>query len=166
MGHNALKVGSAANRRERAGSSTRPLANRKKASNSSRIRLCPRWDQKIEHGGEVSVLGTTCNSSARSFAYANMVVDRTSHRVLLHRVDPRVEDEHAAAALKEAFAKYGRPEPVRIDWGRRLLSGAFASAQLGKDVQLPKGGILICRGASVPTREMYSNSKARAQRRI
>jgi transposase InsO family protein len=68
---------------------------------------------------------------ARGWVYLVAVLDRHSRRVLSHRVSITMRADFRVAALEDAITRYGAPEIVNADQGRRFTRADFVAAFKG-----------------------------------
>jgi putative transposase len=71
---------------------------------------------------------------ARGFAYLAAIVNWFSRKVLSHCVSITMEADFCVEALKEAIARYGRPEIFNTDQGSQFTSMAFTGVPLHEKI--------------------------------
>ena len=76
----------------------------------------------------------------RGFVYLVAVVDVFTRRVLSHRLSITMEAEFCVEALKEALAKYGKPEIFNTDQGSQFTSIDFTKVLLDLKVSISMDG--------------------------
>ena len=77
---------------------------------------------------------------ARGFVYLVAIVDWFTRRVLSWRVSITMDVEFCIAALREAMAKYGKPDIFNSDQGSQFTSQAFTSVLQEADIQISMDG--------------------------
>jgi putative transposase len=82
-------------------------------------------DLVIGRPDQVWALDTTYIRLNRGFVYLTAVVDVASRKVLAYRVAITLEAGHAVEALREAGARYGRPQIVNTDQGSQFTAQSF-----------------------------------------
>ena len=76
----------------------------------------------------------------RGFVYLVAVIDVFTRRVLSHRLSITMEAEFCVEALKEALAKYGKPEIFNTDQGSQFTSIDFTKVLLDLKVSISMDG--------------------------
>jgi putative transposase len=94
----------------------------------------------IVRANQVWALDTTYIPMVKGFVYLTAVVDVASRKVLAHKVAVTLEACHAVDILKEAFARYGRPEIVNTDQGSQFTAEEFTSVVLQQGCKLSMDG--------------------------
>ena len=94
----------------------------------------------IERANQVWALDTTYIPMARGFVYLTAVVDVASRRVLAHKVATTLEACHAREVIKQALARWGKPEIVNTDQGSQFTATTFTEAVLSQGCQLSMDG--------------------------
>ena len=81
---------------------------------------------KIERPNQVWATDISYIPMRRGFVYLVAVVDVFTRRVLSHRLSITMEAEFCVEALKEALAKYGKPEIFNTDHPSSTLPAGFS----------------------------------------
>jgi putative transposase len=77
---------------------------------------------------------------AHGFMYLVAVMDWHSRKVLAHRVSNTMDSGFCMEALKEALARFGRPEIFNTDQGSQFTSAAFTGVLEAAGVQISMDG--------------------------
>lgn len=77
---------------------------------------------------------------ARGFMYLVAIIDWHSRKVLAQRVSNTMEAVFRVEALKEALARFGRPEVFNTDQGSQFTSSAFTGVLQAAGVQISMDG--------------------------
>lgn len=77
---------------------------------------------------------------AQGFMYLVAVIDWHSRKVLAHRLGNTMEAAFCVEALKEALARFGRPEIFNTDQGSQFTSDAFIGVLEAAGVQISMDG--------------------------
>lgn len=95
---------------------------------------------KIERPNQVWATDISYIPMRRGFVYLVAVVDVFTRRVLSHRLSITMEAEFCVEALKEALAKYGKPEIFNTDQGSQFTSIDFTKVLLDLKVSISMDG--------------------------
>jgi putative transposase len=95
---------------------------------------------KIERPNQVWATDISYIPMRRGFVYLVAVVDVFTRRVLSHRVSITMEAEFCVEALREALAKYGKPEIFNTDQGSQFTSIDFTGVLLDAKVSISMDG--------------------------
>ena len=95
---------------------------------------------KIERPNQVWATDISYIPMRRGFVYLVAVVDVFTRRVLSHRVSITMEAEFCVEALKEALARYGKPEIANSDQGSQFTSIDFTGVLLDAKVSISMDG--------------------------
>jgi len=95
---------------------------------------------KVERPNHVWAMDITYIPMRRGFVYLAAVVDWATRRVLSHRVSITMEAEFCVEAVKEALAKYGKPEIFNTDQGSQFTSLDFTGVLLDAKVSISMDG--------------------------
>jgi putative transposase len=76
----------------------------------------------------------------RGHLYLVAIMDWHSRKVLSWRVSNSMDTRSSVKALKEALARFGRPEIFNTDQGSQFTSDAFAGVLLEHGVQISMNG--------------------------
>jgi putative transposase len=95
---------------------------------------------KIERPNQVWATDISYIPMRRGFVYLVAVVDVFTRRVLSHRVSITMEAEFCVEALREALAKYGKPEIFNTDQGSQFTSIDFTGVLLDEKVSISMDG--------------------------
>ncbi|WP_281927849.1 IS3 family transposase [Methylocystis iwaonis] len=95
---------------------------------------------KIERPNQVWATDISYIPMRRGFVYLAAVVDVFTRRVLSHRVSITMEAEFCVEALKEALAKYGKPEIFNTDQGSQFTSLDFTGVLLDAKISISMDG--------------------------
>lgn len=79
----------------------------------------------IERPNQVWAMDTTYIPMRRGFVYLTAVVDWATRRVLAWRLSISLAADAAVEALREAIARYGRPEIMNTDQGSQFTAADF-----------------------------------------
>ena len=96
--------------------------------------------QTITRPNQVWAMDITYIPMARGFVYLNAVVDWATRKVLAWRLSITLETEPCLEALREAMAKYGRPEIMNTDQGSQFTSIDFIKALTDADIKISMDG--------------------------
>jgi putative transposase len=77
---------------------------------------------------------------ARGFVYLAAVVDWFSRKVLAWKLSITLETEFCLEAVKEALARYGKPEIFNTDQGSQFTSIAFTGLLLKNEIKISMDG--------------------------
>jgi putative transposase len=77
---------------------------------------------------------------AKGFMYLVAVIDWHSRKVLAHRVSNTMDSGFCVEVLKEALARFGRPEIFNTDQGSQFTSAAFTGVLEAAGVQISMDG--------------------------
>ena len=94
----------------------------------------------IHKSNQVWALDTTYIRMKHGFVYLTAVVDVYSRCILAHKTAITLEAIHALDVLKEAFARFGRPDIVNTDQGRQFTAQSFVELVQGHGVKLSMDG--------------------------
>jgi putative transposase len=95
---------------------------------------------KIKRPNQVWATDISYIPMRRGFVYLAAVVDVSTRRVLSHRVSITMEAEFCVEALKEALAKYGKPEIFNTDQGSQFTSLDFTGVLLNAKIAISMDG--------------------------
>jgi putative transposase len=95
---------------------------------------------KIDRPNQVWATDISYIPMRRGFVYLVAIVDVFTRRVLSHRVSITMEAEFCVEALKEALAKYGKPEIFNTDQGSQFTSIDFTGVLLDEKVSISMDG--------------------------
>jgi putative transposase len=95
---------------------------------------------KIERPNHVWAMDITYIPMRRGFVYLAAVVDWATRRVLSHRVSITMDAEFCVEAVKEALARYGKPEIFNTDQGSQFTSLDFTGMLLDAKVSISMDG--------------------------
>ena len=95
---------------------------------------------KIERPNQVWATDISYIPMRRGFVYLVAVVDVFTRRVLSHRLSITMEADFCVEALKEALAKYGKPEIFNTDQGSQFTSIDFTKVLLDLKVLISMDG--------------------------
>lgn len=76
----------------------------------------------------------------RGFLYLVAVMDWASRKVLSWRLSNTMDAEFCVSALKEALAKYGKPDVFNTDQGSQFTSSAFTETLKEAEVKISMDG--------------------------
>lgn len=76
----------------------------------------------------------------KGFLYLVAVMDWASRKVLSWRLSNTMDAEFCVSALKEALAKYGKPDVFNTDQGSQFTSSAFTETLKGAEVKISMDG--------------------------
>ena len=76
----------------------------------------------------------------RGFLYLVAIMDWFSRKVLAWRLSNSLEADFCIEALKEAMAKYGKPEIFNTDQGGQFTSSAFTQVLKDAKVKISMDG--------------------------
>ena len=94
----------------------------------------------VERPNQVWAMDITYIPMARGFVYLAAVVDWFSRRVLAWRLSITLEVEFCLDAVKDALARYGRPEIFNTDQGSQFTSAAFTGLLLDNTIAISMDG--------------------------
>ncbi|MGI9142613.1 MAG: IS3 family transposase [Fluviibacter sp.] len=94
----------------------------------------------IREANQVWALDTTYIPMAKGFVYLTCVIDWVSRKVLAAKVAITLESCHAVEVLKQAFARYGRPQIINTDQGSQFTATDFVEAVKAQGCQLSMDG--------------------------
>ena len=97
-------------------------------------------DVAVTRPNQVWAADITYVPMAKGFMYLVAVIDWHSRKVLAHRVSNTMEAGFCVEALKEALARYGRPEIFNTDQGSQFTSDAFTGVLEGAGVRISMDG--------------------------
>lgn len=95
---------------------------------------------KIERPNHVWTTDISYISMRGGFVYLVTVVDFFTRRALSHRVSITMKAEFCVEALKEALAKYGKPEIFNTDQGSQFTSIDFTGVLFDEKVSISMDG--------------------------
>lgn len=90
----------------------------------------------VTRSNQVWAMDITYIPMARGFVYLTAVVDWFSRKVLAWRLSVTLETEPCLEALKEAMARYGKPEIMNTDQGSQFTSIDFIKALKAAEIQI------------------------------
>ena len=94
----------------------------------------------VERPNQVWAMDITYIPMARGFVYLAAVVDWFSRRVLAWRLSITLEVEFCLDAVKDALARYGRPEIFNTDQGSQFTSTDFTRLLLDNKIAISMDG--------------------------
>lgn len=94
----------------------------------------------VTRPNQVWAMDITYIPMARGFVYLTAVVDWFSRKVLAWRLSVTLETEPCLEALKEAMARYGKPEIMNTDQGSQFTSIDFIKALKDAEIQISMDG--------------------------
>jgi putative transposase len=94
----------------------------------------------VTRPNQVWAMDITYIPMARGFVYLTAVVDWFSRKVLAWRLSVTLETEPCLEALKEAMARYGKPEIMNTDQGSQFTSIDFIKALKAAEIQISMDG--------------------------
>jgi putative transposase len=97
-------------------------------------------DLTIERPNQVWAADITYLPIGRGFLYLVAVIDWASRAVLSWRLSNTMDASFCVAALKEALARYGKPEIFNTDQGSQFTSADFTGALGEADVRISMDG--------------------------
>jgi putative transposase len=97
-------------------------------------------DLEITRPGHVWCADITYLPMRRGFLYLVAVMDWASRRVLAWRLSNTMDAEFCVEALKEALARFGRPEIFNTDQGSQFTSADFTDVLRDAEVRISMDG--------------------------
>jgi putative transposase len=97
-------------------------------------------DLEITKANHVWCADITYLPMRRGFLYLVAIMDRASRKVLAWRLSNTMDAEFCVEALKEALARFGRPEIFNTDQGSQFSSNDFTDVLLGAEVRISMDG--------------------------
>jgi putative transposase len=94
----------------------------------------------IERPNQVWCADITYIPIGRGFLYLVAVMDWASRAVLAWRLSNTMDTSFCLAALREALARFGRPEIFNTDQGSQFTSAAFTGALTAASVRISMDG--------------------------
>ncbi len=94
----------------------------------------------VTRRNQVWAMDITYIPMARGFVYLVAVLDWFSRKVLAWRLSVTLETEPCLEALKEAMARYGKPEIMNTDQGSQFTSIDFIKALKNAKIQISMDG--------------------------
>ena len=94
----------------------------------------------ITRPNQVWAMDITYIPMARGFVYLSAVVDWATRKVLAWRLSISLETEPCLEALREAIAKYGKPEIMNTDQGSQFTSIDFIKALTEAGIKISMDG--------------------------
>ena len=76
----------------------------------------------------------------RGFLYLVAIMDWYSRKVLSWRLSNSMDADFCVEALKEAFAKYGKPEIFNTDQGSQFTNGAWIDLLVDANIKISMDG--------------------------
>ncbi len=95
---------------------------------------------KIEHPNQVWCVDITYIPMRRGFLYLVAIMDWYSRKVLSWRLSNSMDAEFCVEALKEAVAKYGKPEIMNSDQGGQFTGFDWIQALKDANVKISMDG--------------------------
>jgi len=95
---------------------------------------------KVTRVNQVWAADITYIPMARGFAYLVAIIDWYSRRVLSWRLSNTLETFFCVEALREALARFGRPEIFNTDQGSQFTDQDFTGILLGLGVRISMDG--------------------------
>ena len=95
---------------------------------------------KIERPNQVWCVDITYIPMRRGFLYLVAIMDWYSRKVLSWRLSNSMEADFCVAALKEAIAKYGKPEIMNSDQGSQFTGFDWTQALKDAGVKISMDG--------------------------
>jgi putative transposase len=94
----------------------------------------------IDRPNQVWCADITYIPMPRGFLYLVAIMDWYSRKVLAWRLSNSMDADFCVEALKEALAKYGRPEIFNTDQGSQFTSGAWIDVLTDAKVKISMDG--------------------------
>lgn len=95
---------------------------------------------RIDRPNQVWAMDTTYIPMRRGFVYLSVVLDWASRRVLAWRLSISLAADAPVEALKEAIARYGKPEIMNTDQGSQFTATAFTDVLRAHDIAISMDG--------------------------
>jgi putative transposase len=95
---------------------------------------------KVSRVNQVWAADITYIPMARGFLFLVAIIDLYSRRVLAWRLSNTLETTFCVEALREALARYGRPEIFNTDQGAQFTSEDFTSVLLDGGIKISMDG--------------------------
>jgi putative transposase len=95
---------------------------------------------KVSRVHQVWASDITYIPMARGFLFLVAIIDLYSRRVLAWRLSNTLETSFCVEALREALARYGRPEIFNTDQGAQFTSEEFTSVLLDGGIKISMDG--------------------------
>ena len=97
-------------------------------------------DLEITRPNQVWCADITYLPMRRGFLYLIAIMDWASRKVLAWRLSNTMDAEFCVAALREALARFGKPQIFNTDQGSQFTSTAFTDVLRGADVKISMDG--------------------------
>ena len=97
-------------------------------------------DRAVERANQVWCADITYIPMAKGFQYLVAILDWHSRKILSWRVSNTMDADFCIAALKEAIAKYGRPEIFNTDQGSQFTSEGWISVLKEHEIAISMDG--------------------------
>ena len=97
-------------------------------------------DKEIDQPNQVWCADITYIPMKRGFLYLVAIMDWATRKVLAHRVSNTMHADFCVDALKEAMAKYGKPQIMNTDQGSQFTGGEWTGALKAAGVQISMDG--------------------------
>ena len=97
-------------------------------------------DLPITRPNQVWATDITYIPMKKGFVYLVAILDWFSRKVLALRLSINMETDFIVEALKEALARYGKPEIFNTDQGSQFTSEAFTSVLLENEIRISMDG--------------------------
>ena len=97
-------------------------------------------DLVIDHPNQVWAMDITYIPMRRGFVYLTAVMDWYSRKVLSWRVSNSLDTEFCLETVKEAIAKYGKPEIFNTDQGSQFTSEDFVNLLQAHHIRISMDG--------------------------
>jgi putative transposase len=94
----------------------------------------------VTRPNQVWATDITYISMKKGFVYLVAILDWFSRKVLSFRISINMETDFIVDALKEAMARYGKPEIFNTDQGSQFTSEAFISVLKENNIQISMDG--------------------------
>ena len=97
-------------------------------------------DLEVVRSNQVWVADITYIPMARGFCYLVAIMDLCSRKILSWRLSNTMDVRFCVAALKEALARYGKPDIFNTDQGAQFTADAFIGALEQQGVRISMDG--------------------------
>lgn len=97
-------------------------------------------DLSIDRPNQVWAADITYIPMRRGFMYLVAVMDWYSRKVLSWRISNTLDSDFCIAAVKEAIAKYGKPDIFNTDQGSQFTSRVFTGLLKSKGIRISMDG--------------------------
>lgn len=120
--------------------STAPKPNTSKPAPEHAVYPYLLGNLKVSRVHQVWASDITYIPMARGFLFLVAIIDLYSRRVLAWRLSNTLETSFCVEALREALARYGRPEIFNTDQGAQFTSEEFTSVLLDGGIKISMDG--------------------------